>query len=68
MDELNAKKQKIHAELSTEDCYLEGNKARLTALLKEQAEVEKKLELEEEQWMAASEQLEVLMLSLEQEE
>lgn len=67
MDMLNAKKDKIHAELASEDCYLEENKVRLTELLKDQAEIEKQLEEDEEKWMDASEQLEVLKQSMEME-
>lgn len=66
MDTLNVKKEKIHAELSTEECYLEANKDRLAELLKEQAEIDQLLEQDEEQWMLISEELEELRSSLEE--
>ena len=68
IDELNTKKQSLHEELSSEDCYLEENKFRLAELLKQQAEVEQLLEQDEEKWMLASEQLEELKQTLELEE
>ena len=68
MDVLNARKDKIHDELSHEDCYLEENKVRLSELLKEQADIDKQLEQDEENWMIASEELEALKESLDLEE
>ena len=67
MHDLNVKKQALHAELSSEDCYLEANKSRLTTLLKQQADIDKQLSEDEEHWMTASEQLEALSLKLELE-
>ena len=68
MDVLNARKDKIHDELSHEDCYLEENKVRLSELLKEQADIDKQLEQDEDNWMIASEELEALKESLDLEE
>ncbi|MDH5393257.1 MAG: ATP-binding cassette domain-containing protein [Gammaproteobacteria bacterium] len=68
MHDLNVEKEKIHAELSSDGCYLEQNKARLTELLKQQATLDKQLTETEDRWMAASEKLEALSLKLETEE
>ena len=68
MDKLTARKEKIHAELSSEDCYLEENKVRLTELLKDQIDIDKQLEQDEERWMLVSEELETLRQTLDLEE
>lgn len=67
MDELSSKQKQIHAELSDEDCYLESNKIRLAELLKQQGDLEKELTDVEERWMLATEELDALKATMDQE-
>jgi ATP-binding cassette subfamily F protein 3 len=60
MDRLNARKAELDVELTAPDLYAEVNKARLKALLHEQAQVARELEQLEEEWMEQQEALEAL--------
>ena len=57
MDKLNAEKDKLEAALADSAIYEAQNKAKLTELLKSQAEVGQRLDEVEEQWMTDQETL-----------
>lgn len=61
MDKLNQQKQQIELQMADGSIYEAQNKAQLTLLLKQQAEVSAELEQVEEQWMDATEALEQML-------
>ena len=60
MDGIRQRLDAIEQELASPELYEEGARQQLQALLKEQGELGKEMEILEENWMLASEQLEAL--------
>jgi ATP-binding cassette subfamily F protein 3 len=60
IESLNADKSAIHQQLADGAVYEEHNKQHLKQLLKQQADIDQQLQLAEEQWLQASEELETM--------
>ena len=65
MDELHSRQHALHLELADPQVYEPGSKERLLRLLGEKAALEKACGVAEEQWMDASEKLEMARTDLE---
>ena len=60
IEKINKEKSALQEQLANNSIYEEQNKAKLKQLLEQQTTIDKKLQELEEQWLAASEELEVL--------
>ena len=60
IEKINKEKSALQEQLANNSIYEEQNKAKLKQLLEQQTTIDKKLQELEEQWLAASEELEAL--------
>jgi len=64
LDKLHARQTELEQQLADPEIYAESNKQKLQDCLFEKADIDKRCEAAEEQWMDASEELETLSNSL----
>jgi ATP-binding cassette subfamily F protein 3 len=60
IESLNTDKSAVHQQLADSAIYEEQNKQQLQQLLKQQTDIDRELQLAEEQWLHASEELETI--------